>query len=198
MGDFMIINQNLSMFPIIDFSPLFYLKKEEDYKVHKPYDKYFKRIIDISGEGLLELIGFPIKIKHIHDSEKINEISGELHIDKLIESEDGKMYIIEFQKRPMTKKDLRRFGSYQSLVYKQTGKETIVIVISLSAKEDSDNLWGYGEFFERNSLKENNFQNDLEHYKSNNIDLYWLNIEYGFTPHVKSLTSMNFAKFKYY
>ena len=63
---------------------LFYLKKEEDYKVHKPYDKYFKRIIDISGEGLLELIGFPIKIKHIHDSEKINEISGELHIDKLI------------------------------------------------------------------------------------------------------------------
>ena len=86
------------------------------------------------------------------------------------------MYITEFQKGSISFKDLRRFGSYQALVFKETGLETIVIVISLDAKEDSDELFGFGEYFNKDSGKGNS-----------------LKIEYGFTPHVKSLTSMNLS-----
>ena len=85
------------------------------------------------------------------------------------------MYIVEFQKGPIMDKDLRRFGSYQALVYKETGLETIVVVISLDAREDSDELFGFGGFFDGNSDEES------------------LKIEYGFTPHVKSLTALDLS-----
>lgn len=147
-----------------------------DYRVHKPYDKYFKNMMSIAGEGFMKLIGYPVRIKQFHDSEKINEIAGELHIDKLFESDEPKMYIIEFQSGHISNKDLMRFGSYQTLVYKQTALETIVIIISLDAKEDSDELYGFGEYFNENSRAEDS-----------------LKIEYGFTPHVKSLTSMDLS-----
>ena len=68
-----------------------------DYRIHKPYDKYFKNVMSIAGEGFMKLIGYPIKIKQFHNTEKVNEISGELHIDNLIESYEPKMYINEFQ-----------------------------------------------------------------------------------------------------
>ena len=58
--------------------------------------------------------------------------------------------------------------------------ETIVNIISLDAKEDSDELYGFGEYF----------ANDL---KSDRNDLNPLKIEYGFTPHVKSLTNLNLS-----
>ncbi len=69
-----------------------------------------------------------------------------------------------------------RFGSYRTLVCKQTGLETIVIIIGWDAKEDSDELYGFGEYFNENSMA-----NDS------------LKIEYGFTPHVKSLTRMDLS-----
>lgn len=147
-----------------------------DYRVHKPYDKYFKNMMSIAGEGFMKLIGYPVKIKQFHDSEKINEIAGELHIDKLFESDEPKMYIMEFQSGYISDKDLMRFGSYQTLVYKETGLETIVIIIGLDAKEDSDELYGFGEYFNKNSKAKES-----------------LKIEYGFTPHVKSLTGMNLS-----
>ncbi|WP_295622500.1 hypothetical protein [uncultured Methanobrevibacter sp.] len=113
-----------------------YKIENNDFRVHKPYDKYFKNLMSIAGEGFMKLMGFPIKIKQFHNAEKINEIS----------------------------------------VFKETGLETIVIVISLDAKEDSDELFGFGEYFNKDSGKGNS-----------------LKIEYGFTPHVKSLTSMNLS-----
>ena len=160
----------------IEFQLHEFVRDTGDYKVHKPYDKYFKNVMSIVGEGFMELIDYPIKIKCFHDSEKINEISGELHIDKLLESHSSKMYIVEFQMGLIRDKDLRRFGSYQALVYKETGLETIVIIIGLDAKEDSDELFGFGEFFDKDSDDENP-----------------LKIEYGFTPHVKSLTSLDLS-----
>ena len=153
---------------------------DSDYRIHKPYDKYFKNVMSIAGEGFMKLIGYSIKIKQFHNTEKVNEISGELHIDNLIESDEPKMYINEFQTGPITDKDLKRFGSYQVLVFKETGLETIVNIISLDAKEDSDELYGFGEYF----------ANDL---RSDKNDLNHLKIEYGFTPHVKSLTSLNLS-----
>ena len=113
-----------------------YKIENNDFRVHKPYDKYFKNLMSIAGEGFMKLMGFPIKIKQFHNAEKINEIS----------------------------------------VFKETGLETIVIVISLDAKEHSDELFGFGEYFNKDSGKGNS-----------------LKIEYGFTPHVKSLTSMNLS-----
>ena len=154
---------------------------KNDYKIHKPFDKYFKNVMSIAGEGFMKLIGFPIRIKHFHDSEKINEISGELHIDKLLESFEPKMYIVEFQTDYLRDADFKRFGSYQTLVFKETGLETIVIVVSLTAKEDSDKLWGFGDFFKKGLKNEDSLKKD-----SNS-----LKIEYGFTPHIKSLTSMD-------
>ena len=151
-----------------------------DYRVHKPYDKYFKNVMSIAGEGFMELIGYPIKIKQFHNTEKVNEIFGELHIDNLIESDEPKMYINEFQTGPISDKDLRRFGSYQVLVFKETGLETIVTIISLDAKEDSNELYGFGEYFDENMTVNAN-------------DLKSLKIEYGFTPHVKSLTRLNLS-----
>ena len=160
----------------IEFKSPEFIKDDGDYRVHKPYDKYFKNVMSIAGEGFMKLIGHPIKIKQVHNSEKINEISGELHIDNLIESVESKMYINEFQTGPINEKDLRRFGSYQVLVFKETGLETIVNIISLEAKEDSDVLYGFGEFFD----------SDQSIGKS-------LKIEYGFTPHVKSLTGLDLS-----
>lgn len=149
---------------------------DRDYRIHKPYDKYFKNMMSIAGEGFMKLIGYPIRIKQFHDTEKINEIGGELHIDNLIESDEPKMYINEFHTGPIRKKDLRRFGSYQTLGFKETGLETIVNVISLDAKEDSDELFGFGKFFDEDSTDENS-----------------LKIEYGVTPHVKSLTGLDLS-----
>ena len=119
-----------------NYSSSSYKIENNDFRVHKPYDKYFKNLMSIAGEGFMKLMGFPIKIKQFHNAEKINEIS----------------------------------------VFKETGLETIVIVISLDAKEDSDELFGFGEYFNKDSGKGNS-----------------LKIEYGFTPHVKSLTSMNLS-----
>ena len=167
-------------YPIEKLDYLNFIKKPENSKVHKPYDKYFKNVMSIAGEGFMKLIGYPIKIKQFHNTEMINEISGEMHIDNLIESFEPKMYINEFQSGPISKKDLRRFGSYQVLVFKETGLETIVNIISLSANENSDKLYGFGEYFDK----------DLSDGK---IDLNSLKIEYGFTPHVKSLTSLNLS-----
>ena len=188
----MIIYRN-SEYGTFSFSPLYYLINEDDYKVHKPYDEFFKNIVEIAGDGLLELIGVPVKIKHIHESENVNELFKEMHIDKLIEGEDGRMYILEFQSSVIRKKDRLRFASYQSLVQKETGKETIVIVISMVAKEDSDDFFGYGELFEKDLTEEELNEIVFKKGKSIKLNLNRLKIENGFTPHVKSLTSMDFS-----
>ena len=44
---------------------------KNDYKIHKPFDKYFKNVMSIAGEGFMKLIGFPIKIKHFHYHESV-------------------------------------------------------------------------------------------------------------------------------
>ena len=135
----------------VNNNPLYleYIRDEisegKDYRIHKPFDKFFKNLMVLAGEGLMAIIGYPIEIKHFHDSEKVNEILGELHIDKLLESLEEIMFIVEFQTNPITNDDKRRFGSYQALVHKETKKEVIVIIISMTAKEDSHESYGYGD-----------------------------------------------------
>ncbi|WP_143714307.1 hypothetical protein [Methanobrevibacter ruminantium] len=85
-----------------------------------------------------------IIFKQFLNVEILDQTLNQSYCDLVIEAEDGKIYIIEFQSSGPAKKDKIRFGDYQTTLHrKKKGQKVIVIMITINDDPDNDEPYGY-------------------------------------------------------
>ncbi|MBQ6813688.1 MAG: hypothetical protein IJP12_03525 [Methanobrevibacter sp.] len=117
-------------------------KEDEQYNIHNAYDVFFKDLFDFKQQATINLVDRKIIIHSVEKSEFINQLGGQLIIDRLIRSYDV-MFIIEFQKRHPTRKDKFRYGAYQTAVMREKNCKAVIIVVDLSLRENYTEQFGY-------------------------------------------------------
>ena len=113
--------------------------KMKRFKLHKPYDKIFKTILKQNPKGSLIVFKIPAKFEGFLDSEIINYLYQELHVDIIMKTCEDGIYVIEFQSSKLTLDDITRFGNYMgSLVHKY--KTDIHLYVITTAHEKTKKI----------------------------------------------------------
>ncbi|ADC47157.1 hypothetical protein mru_1307 [Methanobrevibacter ruminantium M1] len=141
---------------------LSYNKSSRNKKIQFPYDKICKFVFKNNFQACNIVFKLGIDFNYFLDTEVINQIFESTRSDIVICAKEEIIYIIEFQKDKLKKKDKIRFGNYQTNLHNYYhGRKVIVFVISFDPNEELGDIpYGYDK-------------------------------EYGFTMHVKSFNELD-------
>ena len=131
-------NEEIPLERIIEF---------KDDGINNTHDHIFKFIAENYIQAFLNVFGLGhIKFKRFLNVEIIDYTLHQSYCNIVIEDEDGRIYIIEFQSTGPGIEDKIRFGDYQtSLHRRENGKEVIVIVITINNDTENDEQYKYGK-----------------------------------------------------